>query len=221
MNIMRYPRKCAKLSVKLVSFLTISLFVLCYNLCYGQKKFKVETRDTANWKHIYSLVDEQGKIIRQLDTAKYYVSFGGSQYGYFAIFGKKGSPGWTAIDADEKELFNVYNTSSGEPTPDDLIENKIRIVDGKNRIGFANNKGEVIIKPQFEIATSFHNGKAIIGQACKEEPWDKHAKESDCHHYSIICKKHGYINEKGRVLKIGNYSFDQIIKEIDWKMPDY
>ncbi len=168
---------------------------------------------------MYSLVDEQGKLIRQLDTSKYYVSFNNGQFGYFAVFGKKESSGWTAIDANENELFKVYNTSFGEPSPDDLIENKIRIVDENGKIGFANNKGEIIIKPQFEIATSFHNGKAIIGEICKKVPWDEHAKETDCHHYSIECKTHGFINEKGIVIKKGEYSFEQIMKEIDWKIP--
>lgn len=201
--------------------ITIFLFVLLYSFCYGQKKFKVEAKETGTWKRVYSLVDEHGKLIRQLDTAKYYISLNGRQYGYFAIFGTKSSLGWTAIDSDEKVLFMVYNTSFGEPTPDELIENKIRIVDEKNRIGFANSKGEIIIKPQFEIASSFHNGKAIIGISCRTEPWSKHENESDCHHYSIVCGKHGYINEKGVVVKIGNYSFEQIAKEINWKAPEY
>ncbi|MES2874577.1 MAG: WG repeat-containing protein [Bacteroidota bacterium] len=207
--------------MRTIRTIIILLFVLFYSICYGQKKFKVEANDTGTWKQIYSLVDEQGKLIQQLDTAKYYVTFRFGQYGHFAIFGKKDSPGWTAIDANEKELFKVYNTSFGEPTPDELIENKIRIVDGKNKIGFANNKGEVIIKPQFEIVSSFHNGKAIIGTSCKTEPWSKHANESGCNHYSIICRNHGYINEKGVVMKLGNYSYDQIAKEIGWKEPDY
>lgn len=201
--------------------ITIILFVLFYSFCYGQKKFKVEVKERESWKQTFSLVDEQGKFIQQLDTAKYYISLNNRQYGYFAIFGIKNQPGWTAINAEEKILFKVYNTSSGEPTPDGLNENKIRIVDEKNRIGFANSKGEIIIKPQFEIASSFHNGMAIIGTSCRTEPWSKHANESGCNHYSIICKNHGYINEKGVVIKLGNYSFDQIAKEINWKEPEY
>ena len=203
-----------------ITILTITILLFFCHFAYGQKKFKVEVKETDNWRNIYSLVDEQGKVIRQLDTSMYYVCLSNDQFGYFAVFGKKGSSGWTAIDANENVLFKVYNTSSGEPSPDELIENKIRIVDHDEKIGFANNKGKIIIKPQFEIATSFHNGKAIIGETCKKVPWDEHAKESDCHHYSIECKMHGYINDKGIVLKKGAYSFEQIMKEIDWKVPD-
>ena len=198
----------------------IFLLLLFSNLLCGQKKFKVTVKVYDTWREIYSLIDEQGKLIRQLDTAKYYTCFNDDQYVYFAIFGIKGSSGWSAIDANEKVLFEVYNTSFGEPTPDYIIEHKIRIIDKNKLLGFANNKGTIVIEPQFEMATSFNKGKAIIGRKCKNVPWDEHAKEADCHHYSIICEKYGYINEEGIVVKIGNYSVDQIIKEIDWKMPD-
>jgi hypothetical protein len=89
----------------------------------------------------------------------------------------------------------------------------------ENRIGFANEKRQIVIKPQFELVSSFHNGKAIIGTDCKKMLWDEHEKEEDCHHYSIFCKKFGYINEKGEVVKLGNYTFEEIKTEIDWK-PD-
>jgi WG containing repeat len=200
---------------------TLTIVLLLF-VCstYGQTKFKVMATETGTWRELYSLVDEHGKTIRKLDTSKYYVCFTNDSFGYFAIFGKKGFKGWAAIDANEKILFDVYNTSFGEPSPDYLIEDKIRIVDSNNLIGFANIQGQVIIKPQFEIATSFHNGKAIIGQTCKKVPWGEHTKESDCHHYSIICQRHGYINAKGVTLKIGESTFEQIMKEIDWKAPD-
>jgi hypothetical protein len=47
-----------------------------------------------------------------------------------------------------------------------------------------------------------------------------HATESDCHHFSTICTNHGYINKKGKVLKIGPYSFEEIKKEIKWEEPE-
>ena len=78
-----------------------------------------------------------------------------------------------------KILFEVYNQGN-EINPDYLVENKIRIVDENQKIGFANEKGQIIIKPQFEMVTSFHNGKAIIAESCEKIPWKKHTEESDC-----------------------------------------
>lgn len=199
-----------------ITTLTISM-LLTFTIGYGQKKFKVVEQQTNTWRSIYNLVDTNGKTIRQLDTSTYYTCFNIDRYGYFAIVGKKDFKGWAAIDANENILFEVYNTSFGEPTPDYLVEDKIRIVGSNNLIGFANAHGQVIIKPQFEIATTFYQGKAIVGQTCKQIPWVEHPKESDCQHYSITCKKHGYINAKGDLKKIGNYTFEQIAKEINWK----
>lgn len=196
------------------------LFLLFINLSVeGQTKFKLVENETESWRSIYSLVDENNKTLKVLDSAKYYVALNGFDYGYFAILGKKGSPGWSAIDANENILFQVYNTSFGEPSPDYLIENKIRIIDENGKIGFANDKGKIIIKPQFEIVTSFHNGFAIIAEKCKKIPWGNHEHDDGCKHYSIECEKHGYIDEKGKVIKLGNFTFEQIMEEIKWK-PD-
>lgn len=192
----------------LLSFLTNGI---------SQEKFKIRTEETANWKSIYYLINKKGETIKQLDSTKYLFSFNGYRYKSFAIFNIKGESGWCAIDSNEKILFKVYNTSFGEPSPDELVENKIRIVDENNKIGFADSSGKIIIKPQFEIASSFNKGKAMIGESCEKIPWNQHAKEDDCHHYSIVCKKHGYINKKGEILLLGDFSFEEIQQKIKWK----
>lgn len=196
----------------------ISLF-FAYTIS-AQKKFKVVYNDENTLVDSYRLVDEKGIIIKQLDTSKYYICFTQDTYGYFAVFGMKNFKGWAAIDVNEKVLFNVYNASNGEPNPDILIEGKIRIVNSDNLIGFANSKGQVVIKPQFESISTFYKGKAIVGKSCKEVPWDNHEKDSGCNHYSIICSKHGYINSKGVVIKFGNFTFEKIMKNIGWKHPE-
>ena len=198
------------------------LLILIVNLTVqAQTKFKLVEKETDTWRSIYSLVDENNKTLKVLDSAKYYMPFSGFEYSYFAVIGKTGSKkhGWPAIDANENILFYVYNTSPGEPSPDYLIENKIRIIDENEKIGFANEKGEIIIKPQFEIVTSFHNGYAIIAEKCKKVPWGNHEHDGGCNHYSIECEKHGYINEKGAIIKLGNFTFKEIKEEIQWK-PD-
>lgn len=185
----------------------------------AQIKFKIVENETDTWRSIYSLVDENNKTIKVLDSASYLMAWSGFEYGYFAVVAKKGSKGhgWPAIDANEKVLFHVYNTSFGEPSPDYLIENKIRIIDKNEKIGFANQLGEIIIKPQFEMVTSFHNGYAIIGEKCKKIPWGNHEHGDGCNHYSIECERHGYIDEKGKIIKLGDFTFEQIREEINWK----
>ncbi|WLD23485.1 WG repeat-containing protein [Flavobacterium dauae] len=199
-----------------MKFTLILLSVFPFNIVTAQTKFKVVETEAENWQSIYSLVDEYGKTLKVLDTAKYSISMNDDSLGYFAVFGKKDQPGWSAIDVNENVLFQVFNTSFGEPSPDYLIEGKIRIINNEDKIGFANEKGEIIIAPQFEIATSFYNGKAIIGEKCKKNAWGGHKNETDCHHYSITCEYQGYINEKGTILKLGNYTFEEIKEEIKW-----
>ena len=198
-------------------FIIIS-FVFLSNL-NAQNKFKVEQKETETWRSLYSINDEKENLIKQLDSSKYLVSFNDNNLRYFAIFLIKGRRGWSAIDSNEKILFEVYNQGN-EINPDYLVENKIRIVDENQKIGFANEKGQIIIKPQFEIVTSFHNGKAIIGQSCDKIPWDAHEKEDDCHHYSIVCKKYGYINELGGIVESGYSTFEEIQNKLNWKSPE-
>ncbi|MDO5616597.1 MAG: WG repeat-containing protein [Cruoricaptor ignavus] len=182
--------------------------------CGSAKKFKIiNQNDDYN---TYYIADKKGKIIKKLDSS-YQVNFNEDSLGYFTVFYIKGEKGWMAINIDENRLFEVYNTEIGTPSPDVLIENKIRIIDANNRIGFANKKGKIVIKPQFEMVSSFHKNKAIIGEECEKIPWAEHPEEADCQHYSIQCKKHGFINKKGKIIKFGNYTFEEIQKEIDWK----
>ena len=201
--------------LKIILLLSILSFFSINSYC--QKKFKVKVEEKYETVNQYYLVDEKENILRELDTSKYYAFLAENSLKYFAVFGIKGKSGWSAIDENEKILFQVYNSVNGEPSPDNLIENKIRIINENNKIGFANEKGEIIIKPQFEIITSFQNNRAIFGKKCEKEYWEKEKHENGCNHYSIKCSEHGFINEKGEIIKFGNYTFEEIAKEINWK----
>lgn len=183
----------------------------------AQTRFKLVEKEIDSMRSVYSLVDESNGTIRVLDSTKYYTALDGFEYGYFAIVGIKNTPGWYAIDANEKILFRVYNTSFGEPSPDQLTENKIRIIDDNEKIGFANEKGAVVIRPQFEIASSFQNGYAIIGEICKKIPWENPLYEDSFRYHSIACVRHGYIDEKGNIVRLGDYTIEQIMGEIKWE----
>ena len=197
------------------------LFIIAFLsaiVSYGQKSknYMVVRYDTTDkGKFAYVFTNQRGDTVTRLDTAKYYVCFSDTIQ-YFGIVGIKNKKGWWAIDKNEKLLFQVFNTSSGEPTPDELREGMIRIVNDSGKIGFANYKGEIVIKPQFEAASSFYKGKAIIGRQCQQVLWCC-KEENEDKHYIIDCKQTGYINNKGQVRKIGNYTFEQIQKEIGWK----
>ena len=67
------------------------LFFLILNLSVeAQTKFKIEEKETDTWRSIYSLVDENNRTLRVLDSAKYYMPFSGFEFGYFAVITKKG-----------------------------------------------------------------------------------------------------------------------------------
>jgi len=176
-------------------------------------KLFVQTRNTKDTTY-YFLLDKKGDTVLKLDPKKYFVCFSDTVEN-FLVVAPRDRQGWWAIDLKENFLFQVYNTSPSEPSPDELIDGKIRIIDKEKRIGYANEKGEIIIKPQFEFATEFSNGKAIIGQGCKKAPWGKHQDGVD-EHFSIVCDKYGYINEQGQIMELGNFSYEEIAKKINF-----
>ncbi len=196
--------------------LCIFILIIQSAFVFAQEKFKVVERETGSWNIIFELVNENNETIRTLDTNKYFpLSINDDKFGYFAVFAMHDSVGFYAIDSQENILFKVYNTTIGEPNPDVLIENKIRIINQFNKIGYANEKGQIIIPPQFEIATHFNNDKAIVGVNCTESSLNNHGDE--CMHITINCKKHGYINQDGRIQKMTTLSFEELAKEIRWK----
>jgi len=197
------------------------LFIIAFlsvTVSYGQKpkSYLVVRYDTTDKeKFAYVFTNQRGDTVTRLDTAKYYVCFSDTIQ-YFAIVGIKNKKGWWAINRKEKPLFQVFNTSSGEPSPDELREGMIRIVNDSGQIGFANYKGEIVIKPQFKAASSFYKGKAIIGRQCQQVLWCCKGENED-KHYITECKQTGYINTQGQTRKIGDYTFEQMQKEIGWK----
>ncbi|WP_295771783.1 WG repeat-containing protein [uncultured Mucilaginibacter sp.] len=203
-----------------MKYLAIMLFCFVCSPVIAQSKMDVLTlREDTTYKNRYgyAFVNAKGDTVLKLDTAKYSFCFTTS-FKHFAVVGFRKKHGWYAIDRNEKVLFEVYNTSKGEPSPDELRENLIRAIGHKGLIGFANEKGQVVINPQFEAVTSFYKGKAIVGKTCKEVLWGSESQANDGDkHYTIDCKQAGYINKKGQILKMGNFTFEQIQKQIGWK----
>ena len=138
-----------------------------YLLCYT---------DTITYESGYKnnkgeLVIALGKYSRCLtDTFKTY-----------AIVAKPNT-GFLAIDRQEHVLYEVFLFDNG---PDEPFDGLFRIiVNGK--IGYADSAtGKVVIKPQFDCAWPFKNGKAEVSNDCKTQLEGEHSVWQSNHWYVI------------------------------------
>jgi hypothetical protein len=77
--------------------------------------------------------------------------------------------GFVAIDRNEKVLYKIFMFDNG---PDEISEGLFRIIiDGK--IGYANEKGKIVIQPKFECADPFKDGKAEVSLNCEKNVIDQ------------------------------------------------
>lgn len=189
----------------------VSVLILFSGESFAQSLFKIVFKDDTPGVHY--IADENDSILKRLDST-YLLAFQPETPGYFHTFAIQGEKGWCAIDIHGNIIFKVYNTETGTPSPDEISENMIRII-ADEKIGFANEKGTIVIEPQFEIATSFKNGFAIVGMHCRNIPWSDHKKEED-HHYSTVCAQHGYIDLHGNIIESGDYTYEEISSKIGW-----
>ena len=201
-------------------FSAILTLVLLFCLsCVNHKdsigeKFIVKYNIVEN-HYEYCVVNSKNDTILILDPNKYIICFSDTVES-FIVVAIRAKKGWWGIDFSENILFQVYNTTDGEPSPDELNFDRIRIVDEEGKIGFADGKGKIVIQPQFEQVTAYHEKYAIIGENCIKIPWDTTHVESGCNHYSIECKKYGYIDKQGAVVEIGNSSFEELYEKLDF-----
>ena len=194
---------------RLLRFIIIMTCFAC-----SQNRVNHEKYFVVNNGYVFAVIRFKDDTILKLDSAKYFVCFDDTVEN-FLIVAPKSRKGWWAIDFNENYLFQVYNTSEGEPSPDEITYGRIRIIDEKGKIGFADEKGKTIIRPQFEQATAFYKNLAIIGQDCKKIPWDTIHDESDCQHYSIVCSKNGYIDRDGNIIEMGNWTIEELWDKLE------
>lgn len=94
--------------------------------------------------------------------------------------------GLIGIDRNENKLFNSVWT--GEGTPIEESEGMILITEN-GKYGYANNKGKIVIKPTFNCAGSFYQGKAKVSFDCSE---------SNDEHFKWQMNNWFYIDKKGK-----------------------
>ncbi|HEU0110712.1 MAG TPA: WG repeat-containing protein [Flavisolibacter sp.] len=196
--------------------LTTFLLITCLAAPCQETKYIYSVSDTSQTSaYSYYLVNAKGDTLKKLPKDKYFIIMNDRAEKFF-VAGIKGYKSWQAIDKDENILFQVYNISYGEPTPDYLRNGYIRIVDSTGKIGFADRMGNIVIQPQFAFATSFDSKHAIIAMDCKFI-FNEHEHEGDCVHPSLECRQWGFIDRKGKLKMPGNFTFDEISRKINWK----
>ncbi|MFZ5948387.1 MAG: WG repeat-containing protein [Stygiobacter sp.] len=112
---------------------------------------------------LYGYKDLRGNIIIQ--PGKYIQCFTDTFRTFAFVFDEKltGSK-FVAIDRNERILFDAYIFDNG---PDYLEDGLFRII-RNGKIGYANEKGIIVIAPQFECADPFENGTARVSLNCKK-----------------------------------------------------
>ena len=132
------------------------------------------TAAQANWiLHCDSLdpdkcgyVDKNGRV--KIPLGKYRICFTDT-FKHFAVVLDDNNR-FAAINKEQNVLFYVLPFDNG---PDYTSEGLFRIID-KGKIGYANMKGEIVIKPTYQCALPFEDGKAKVTRKCEYRMKDEH-----------------------------------------------
>ena len=188
--------------------LSLLIFVVFWSCSNGQKN-EENTKEYSNIENStsgkslyrvsenteYELGMEFGYVNKAGDTI---VPFGKYSYSFTDTISNFGIVGGTkisalelvAIDRKGNKLFEVYRFDNG---PDYLQEGLFRIL-RNGKIGFANANGEIIIKPQFQCASPFENGKAKVAFQCKQNNTDDEHSEMISDSWFFIDKTGNKVN---------------------------
>lgn len=103
---------------------------------------------------------------------------------------KNGDSKIRAYNVEGQVIFDAFNYDNG---PDYLSEGLFRIeINGK--IGYANEKGEVVIPAQYDCAMPFENGLAKVAYSCKVTPIGEYESVEPVGNWLNI-------NKKGQLVK--------------------
>lgn len=109
--------------------------------------------------------------------------------------------GYLAFDKGGAQLFEVFPFDNG---PDYPSEGLFRIIEN-GKIGYADECGNVVIKPQFNAALQFRDGMAAFCEKCFET--------IDGDHKSWIGGKWGFINRSGIITIPAEY--ERVIEQFE------
>lgn len=154
---------------------------------------------TSDWYSFHTKKDEHGYVDKngtiKIPPGKYSICYTDT-FKTFAVVTYPGK-GFVAIDKAEKVLFEVFPFDNG---PDPVQDGLFRVIEA-NFIGFANEAGQIVIRPTFTAVTPFSNGLAAYCDGCR--------KRSDGEHWSWADGKWGFINKLG--VKVIRPEYDQVL----------
>lgn len=117
------------------------------------------SKDSIQGLEIFAYANSKGDIVVPFGKYPYLFTDTIKTIGFVS----KAKNGFWAINRKGKELFKIVPFDNG---PDNLCDGLYRILDKHDNIGFANEKGKIIIKPKFSFVDPFHKGVARFCLGC-------------------------------------------------------
>ncbi|MFY7667722.1 MAG: WG repeat-containing protein [Crocinitomicaceae bacterium] len=170
------------------TLLTIVLFILSCETTDNIEKLKtcdenisncekwILIQDTipsrAGFGYKSGYVDEKGDTVIPLDRYICYTE----KFEYYAIVFDIENNKLIGINKAQEKLFDAVFTTEMDPMPE---SNGRLLIVANDKYGYANHKGEIVIKPIYSCAESFHDGKARVSNQCRPSKDEHYKWESD------------------------------------------
>ena len=142
----------------------------------------ISYRDQNNQYIIKPFLTPDYKVDRELDNSEIITD-------YFFITHRDERE--IAVNRKGQFLFYPYYYDNG---PDYLQEGLFRITDKHNKVGFANDRGEIVIAPKYDYASSFTMGFASYCNGCYFD------RSKDSEHPILVSTSMYYIDKKGNLI---------------------
>lgn len=170
----------------LILALSWSLVLSCSSTKDVKDMFLVLKVDTTARYEQYAYVNQDGQTV--VPYNRYLLCYTDTIRTIGFVF--KPNVGCVAINNKGKELFNVFTVDNGNDYPKDGL---FRILDKSGtKMGVANMKGQVIVKPKYDAIFPYYEGLAAVAVGCKTvRPQD------DPEHEYVVGGKWGFIDKQG------------------------
>ena len=170
----------------LILALSCNLVLSCSSTKDVKDKYLVLMADTTAKYEQYAYVNQDGQTV--VPYNRYLLCYTDTIRTIGFVF--KPNVGCVAINNKGKELFNVFMVDNGNDRPKDGL---FRILDKSGiKMGIANIKGQVIVKPKYDAIFPYYEGLAAVAVGCKTvRPQD------DPEHEYVVGGKWGFIDKQG------------------------